>query len=137
MNKLILLISDDVGTDRALRVAFTRTAPDYDVEIAAHRQNISTLRTPAVILLDLMLLSEPAFDVLRWLRTEKRYAGVPVFVLGSEIVDHEVTEAYTLGANACLLNSAFADSIEPVAHGIATYASLLPTTDCTCLESAS
>src|SRR5687768_2371149 len=98
MNKLILHISDDVGTDRALRLAFTRTAPAYDVEIAAHRQNISTLRTPAVILFDLMLSSESAFDVLRWLRTEKRYVGVPVFVLGSEIVDHEVTEAYTLGA---------------------------------------
>jgi CheY-like chemotaxis protein len=73
-----------------------------------------------------MLSREPAFDVLRWLRTEQRFRDTPIFVLGSEVIDQDVNEAYSLGADSCLLMRSVSDGFDQIAHGIATYASLIP-----------
>lgn len=97
MSNLVLVISEDGQQDGQLRSALTRTASHCQVEFAASRAEIPTTHRPSLILLDLMLSREPAFDVLRWLRSEQRYQQIPVFVLGSEI-----------------------------AQGIAAYASLMP-----------
>ena len=126
MSQLILLISDDRSTEHRLRHALTKVAPECEVEVVGSRQEINAFRRPAVILLDLMLAGEPASDVLRWLRTEQQYERIPIFVLGSEVVDHEVNEAFALGANSCLLMRAAPEGFDPIAHGIATYASLIP-----------
>ena len=104
MKNLILLVSDDKSTGRQLLPVLARTAaPAFRVEVADSRAGIEALRIPSVILLDLMLSNEPAFDVLRWLRSDRRYKELPVFVLGSEDASHRVNEAYALGANSCLL----------------------------------
>jgi DNA-binding response OmpR family regulator len=132
MSHLILLISDDESTDRQLRLALTKTTPECRLASASSREEVRAFRAPTVILLDLMLARDPAFDVLRWLRVEKQYKDVPVFVLGSEIIDQDVNEAYTLGANACLLKRRTDEGLDPIAQGIAAYASLLPNPDCAC-----
>jgi DNA-binding NarL/FixJ family response regulator len=126
MSHVILLISDDKSTDQALRGALMNTTPVCELRSADRREAVRALPAPAVILLDLMLSRDPAFDVLRWLRAEDVYRHVPVFVLGSEIIDHEVNEAYALGANACLLKRSTSEGLAPIAQGIAAYASLLP-----------
>jgi DNA-binding response OmpR family regulator len=125
MSNLILVISDDRNPGGPLRQALTKTAPQCQVEFVRSREEIPPARRPALILLDLMLSREPAFDVLRWLRTEQRYQHTPVFVLGSEIVDQDVNEAYSLGANSCLLMRSRSDGFDQIAQGIATYASLI------------
>jgi DNA-binding NarL/FixJ family response regulator len=126
MSNLVLLISDDVDTDRELRIALTKTTPACQLKAVRSRMEINASSSPSVILLDLTLSQDPAFDVLRWLRTDQRYKDVPVFVLGSQIIEQEVSTAYALGANACLLKQAVPDDIGPIAQGIAAYASLLP-----------
>lgn len=126
MSHLILFISDDESTDRELRLALTKATPECELVFAGSREEVTAFGSPSVILLDLMLSHGPAFDVLRWLRIEAPYKDIPVFVLGSEIIDHEVTEAYALGANACLLKRPTDDGLDPLAQGIATYVSLLP-----------
>lgn len=126
MSKLILVISDDRNVDGPLRLALTETAPQCQVEFVRSREEIPPAYRPSLILLDLMLSREPAFEVLRWLRVERRYQHTPVFVLGSEIVDHDVNEAYSLGANSCLLMKSVSDGFDQLAQGIATYASLIP-----------
>jgi len=103
MSHLILLISDDESTVRQLRLALTTTTPECRLGYASSREEVRAFRAPTVILLDLMLAGDSAFEVLQWLRIETQYRGVPVFILGSEVIDHEVNEAYALGANACLL----------------------------------
>jgi len=121
---LILFISDDVAANREIRLALTKSEPDCQVEFVGTTEEIKGLRTPTLILLDLMLSRQPALDVLRWLRSDRRFKRVPVFVLGSDIIDREASEAYQLGANSCLKKAA-GPAFEPIAQGIATYASLI------------
>lgn len=130
MNRLILLISDDESTDHRLRLALAKASPDCQLGSAGCREAVRAFPAPTVILLDLMLSHDPAFDVLRWLRSQEGYKHVPVFVLGSEIIDRDINEAYALGANACLLKRPGPEALEPIAQGIATYASLLPNPGC-------
>ena len=120
MTNVILLVSDEDRADCPLQRALTRTAPEFRVELVDNRAGIEALRTPSVILLDLS--EERALDVLRWLRTDPRYKQVPVFVLAPQADD--VTNAYALGANSCLLKQP-AQGLEPIAQGIAAYASLI------------
>jgi DNA-binding response OmpR family regulator len=126
MSNLILVISDDRNVHGQLRLALTETASRCQLECVASREEIPPAHRPALILLDLMLSREPAFEVLKWLRSQQRYQHTPVFVLGSEIVEHDVNEAYSLGANSCLLMRSIGDGFGQIAQGIATYASLIP-----------
>jgi DNA-binding response OmpR family regulator len=130
MTNVILLVSDEDRADCPLQRALTRTAPEFRVELVDSCAGIEALHTPSVILLDLS--HERVFDVLRWLRTDPRYKQVPVFVLAPRTDD--VIDAYALGANSCLLKQP-AQGLEPLAQGIAAYASLI--TESACGNSAS
>jgi CheY-like chemotaxis protein len=130
MKTLVLLIGDDGGAGRRLLNALTRTAPAFHVELVDGRADIETLHTPAVILLDLKLSKQPAFEILRWLRSDYRYQKLPVFVLATETANHNVNEAYALGANSCFLTDEAGERLEHIAEGIAAYVSLMPAMDC-------
>jgi DNA-binding response OmpR family regulator len=121
MTNVILLVSDEDRADCPLQSALTRTAPEFQVELVDNRAGIEAFRTPSVILLDLS--QQRAFDVLRWLRTDQRYQQVPVFVLAPRTDD--VINAYALGANSCFLKQSAKEGLEPIAQGIAAYASLI------------
>jgi CheY-like chemotaxis protein len=126
MSNLILVISEDCNANAQMSRALATTAPDCRLEFACSREQIRGLPKPAVILLDFVSSNEPAaLDVLQWLRTENRFQEVPVIVLGSEIADHDVNRAYALGANSFLLKGHAPEAFEPIAQGIATYASLM------------
>ncbi len=120
MTNLILLVSDEDRVNCPLERALTKTAPEFRVELVENREGIEALRTPSVILLD--LTEERSLDVLRWLRTDPRYKQVPVFVLAPRA--DVVSNAYALGANSCLLKQPV-QKLEPIAQGIAAYASLI------------
>ncbi len=124
MSNLVLVVSDDRGADRQLQLALTKAAPECSAEFVSSIDEIKTSGRPTVILLDVKLSRERAFDVLRWLRAEQDYRQIPVFVLGSDFVAHDANEAYALGANSCLQRSA-RDEFEPIAHAIGAYTSLL------------
>lgn len=126
MTKLILLIADRGGVDRELKSALKKSSAGVEIECAATRTEIAAVRHPSLIILDLMLSSEPASELLSWMRNEPRYRDVPVFVLGSQIVKRDIAEAYALGANSCFLMEREPAHLAPIAEGIATYASLLP-----------
>jgi DNA-binding response OmpR family regulator len=123
MTNLILLISGDAGADRPWRQLLTQKAPACRLELAANSAEIETLPTPSLILLDFAPSPEPAFDILRWLRAERRFKQVPVFVLAPQTVD--VNEAYALGANSCFIRTQAHTELEPIMDGIAAYASLI------------
>ena len=133
MKNLILLVSDDRGAGFQLLPVLARTAaPAFQVELADSRAGIEAWHTPTVILLDLTLSKEPACDVLRWLKCDRRYKELPVFVLGSEESSQHVNEAYALGANSCLLKASAEAEFERIAEGLAAYANLVPAMDCAC-----
>jgi CheY-like chemotaxis protein len=128
MSRHILVVSDKGGSDHELQRALRKCAAGIEVECAKTRAEISALKRPCLIVLDLMLSTEPAPDVLRWLRDEPLYRDIPVFVLGSEAVKGDVGEAFRLGASSCFLTAR--EPIEPIADGIATYASLVAAPVC-------
>ncbi len=121
----ILLISDDMAKFREVKNAVTNAAPECEIVWAVKRADVDAAIQPAVILLDLTMASEPAIDILRWLRKERAFRQVPIFVLGSEALKNQIQEAYSLGANSCLSLSHGPRSFEPIAGSIATYASLI------------
>jgi CheY-like chemotaxis protein len=107
-----------------------RFAADFGVECACTRAEIAAIPRPSLILLDLTLSSEPAPEVLAWLRQEPIYQDVPVFVFGSKVVRHDISNAFRLGANSCFLLEFARGHIDAIAEGIATYASLLAAPAC-------
>ena len=125
-----ILVVSDGGADTVLEQLFSRTAPQGSIAVVRSRKEIEFARTPKLIILDLMLSNEPAFDVLRWLRSEPRYKQVPVFVLGSKAVDHKIDEAYALGANSCLLRDSETNGLDKIVGAIAIYAGLIQTPEC-------
>jgi DNA-binding response OmpR family regulator len=124
MNNIVLVVSDNQGGDPQLERALMQAAPECRAKFASSIEEIKASDRPTIILLDLTLSRQSAFDVLRWLRADRQYQQTPVFVFGSEIVEHDANEAYALGANSCLRRSA-RDGFEPIAHAIGAYTSLL------------
>jgi DNA-binding response OmpR family regulator len=128
----ILLVTDDTGTGQEFRLAFSKSAPDLAVHVVRSRSEIESVKSAKLVLLDLMLSHEQPFDLLRWLRSSPRYAAVPIFVLGSADVAHNVSEAYRLGANSCLLKEPEESAFSKIVHAVAAYANLIGATDRSC-----
>ena len=136
-SRFIVLISDDSSTNHRLRVALERAAPEFSFGVVRSREELQALHTPSVILLDLMLSYERPFDLLRWLRSQQRFDQIPVFALGSDVLEHDIDEAYALGANSCLLNTTTPEVVDQIARGIAGYAGLVRTSICSQTDSVS
>ncbi len=126
MGKLILLVADSAESLGELKRALSNFSSDCQIHSAETCDEIAALPLPSLILLDLLLASEPASKVLVWLRAQPTYRDIPVFVLGSESVERDITEAFRRGAGSCFVLTGARDQFEPLAEGLAIYASLLP-----------
>ena len=123
----ILLVSDDTTIEH-LRSALTRAASSHTLALVRTKHDIEKAPMPALILLDLVSQSDSPFELLRWLRSDERYQKTPVFALASSNVKERIDEAYALGANSCILRESESAGFDHIAHGIATYVSLRPST---------
>jgi DNA-binding NarL/FixJ family response regulator len=128
----IVVISDDTRVDRELRQALSGIGEEGALTVARTRKEVEASPRADLILLDLELSAERPADILYWLRTEPSYHGVPVFALGSDTLADDVTEAYKLGANSCLLKYSEPSGFEKLARAISTYASLINGPECGC-----
>ena len=102
--KRILVIDDE----RLLRapVASVLRRAGYEVESAGSGEEALQLlesARPELILLDLMMPGMGGLGFLRRLRAEPKWAAVPVIVLSAGSDGEQGTEAFKLGARACLL----------------------------------
>jgi DNA-binding response OmpR family regulator len=99
MKKKVLLVEDDLDISRMYQFNFAES--DFLVNIATNgRECLEALGTdiPDVIVLDLKMPVMDGFQVLRRLRAEPTWQGIPVVVLSSREADDEVKQALDLGA---------------------------------------
>ena len=80
---------------------------------------------PTVILLDLKLPKIGGLEVLRVIRAHPNFGTVPVVILTSSAEDHDIQEAYSLGANSYIVKPVDFDKFIDVARQIKLYWTVL------------
>ena len=83
--------------------------------------------TPVVILLDLKLPKVSGLEVLRAIRAHLNFGTIPVVILTSSAEDHDIHEAYLLGANSYIVKPVDFDKFIDVARQIELYWTVLNT----------
>lgn len=116
-NHPVLLVEDDPDDAHLLRRAFRRVRPTLRLEhLADGEQAVARLADedaslPSVVLLDLKLPRMSGFEVLGWIRADRRVRRVPVVVLTSSRLHNDVGRAYDLGANSYLVKPTASEAL--------------------------
>src|ERR1043166_4678489 len=103
MRKKILIVEDDqtfanVYRNKLIHEGFECEAT-YDGE-----KGLALLRSyePDAVLLDLMLPKVPGVEFIRQIRSESRFADLPIVVFTNTYLTSMVQEAWKAGATKCL-----------------------------------
>ncbi len=80
---------------------------------------------PVLLLLDLKLPRVNGFEVLEWLRKQKKLARIPVVVLTSSNQSQDINRAYDLGANSYLVKPVEFDDLVKLVKTLGLYWILL------------
>ena len=105
---LVLLVEDNPDDALLALRAFRQCGVAAEVEVvtdgaaALARLSDQAAPTPDLVLLDIKLPLLSGLEVLRRLRALGRGAGAPVVVLTTSCEEHDVAEAYLLGASSYL-----------------------------------
>lgn len=84
---------------------------------------------PIIILLDLKLPKVDGLEVLKTLKSHPVYSSIPVVVLTSSGDEHDIYEAYKLGANSYIIKPVSFDKFLEVAAHIELYWTVLNKTN--------
>ncbi len=76
---------------------------------------------PQFVLLDLKMPRVNGFEVLTWMRKDKRCCRLPVVVLSSSNHEADVQHAYDLGANSFLVKPVDFNSLIDLAKAVHSY----------------
>ena len=76
---------------------------------------------PTLVVLDLKLSFVNGFEVLEWMRKERKLRRVPVIVLSSSNRPADVKRAYDLGANSFLVKPVAFEALLSLVKGIQQY----------------
>ena len=110
----VLQVEDDANDIYFVQYAFDQTGLPNCVEAARDvREAIDFLsgcgssgdceKMPSLVLLDIQLPGGSGFEVLKWIREQKRFQQLPVVILSSSSRPEDIETAYRLGANAYLV----------------------------------
>lgn len=112
--EVILLVEDEPSDAHLLQRAFQKAqvsarivrVADGDEAMAyltgAAPWNRKEHPLPGIIMLDIKLPRRSGFEVLEWLRDQDALRRIPVVMLSSSPLPHDVNRAYDLGANSYL-----------------------------------
>jgi len=106
----ILVVEDDPVDQEMIVLAFKRASVKNKLITKSNGQEaLDYLMAPgresvllAVIILDLNMPHMDGFEFLRRIKTEPRFAAIPVVVLTTSQFDRDLTQSYALGASSCL-----------------------------------
>jgi len=117
----ILLIEDSPGECELFRLALNKTGLDvmlyteHDAEAAFHfledRYHHSPL--PSLILLDLQLCGQSGSDLLKRLRADPRFTGVPVVIFTTSDDQTDLARCYANGAKGYVMKP---DTFDELVH---------------------
>lgn len=126
-DRLVLLVEDDPDDVHLLRRAFRRATPRLLLEHVADGEGAMARLTdhaaplPAVVLLDLKLPRMSGFEVLGWIRADRRVRRLPVVVLTSSGLSDDVGRAYDLGANSYLVKPTAPEALTSMMSDVDRY----------------
>lgn len=131
-NPILLVEDNPVDVDLTLR-AFKSRKLINPIQIARDgAEAIDLINTwdsgepvPVVILLDLKLPKVDGLEVLKTIKSHKKYALIPVVVLTSSSDNKDIKTAYTLGANSYIVKPVNFDKFLEVAKQIELYWNVL------------
>ena len=112
----ILLVEDSPGECELFRRALAQARLDvalyseYDAEAALHFLR-NQQRLPSLILLDWHLRNRHGDAFLKQLRSESRFAGIPVVVFTTSDDASDLNAAYVNGANGYVVKTATFDDL--------------------------
>jgi CheY-like chemotaxis protein len=66
---------------------------------------------PCLLLLDLNLPRQSGLEVLKWVREQESFRGLPAVILTSSSQDRDIGSAYALGANGYLVKPASSEKL--------------------------
>jgi len=101
MSQRILIVDDEPNIVVSLQFLMQREG--YQVEVAADGEAALVAmaeRTPALVVLDVMLPGLNGFEVCRLVRADPRWRGVKIVMLSARGREAEVAKGLALGADA-------------------------------------
>jgi DNA-binding response OmpR family regulator len=101
MGQKILIVDDEPNI--VLSLEFLMRREGYEVEVAADGETALAAiaeRTPALVVLDVMLPGLNGFEVCRLVRADPRWRGVRIVMLSARGREAEVAKGLALGADA-------------------------------------
>lgn len=122
----ILLIEDSPGERELFRLALAQTGLDValfteqDAEAALHFLN-NHADLPSLILLDWHLSKQRGDEFLRRLRTDHRFATIPVIVFTTSDEASDLSLAYASGANGYVIKPGTFAELVPCTQDICRY----------------
>jgi len=133
-NKLVLMVDDDEEDVYLTKRAFCghmkslvfKSVPDSPsmFNYLYRRGEFDALETsniPQLILLDINIPKENGFEILKKLRQDPEHGHIPVTMLTTSTAEHDVRQAYRLGASSFISKSVSASEMKRVAEHFCNY----------------
>jgi hypothetical protein len=132
-NNPILLVEDNpVDVDLTLRAFKSRKLINTILVARDGEEAINFIKkweagepVPVIILLDLKLPKIDGLEVLKTIKSHKKYAIIPIVILTSSSDDNDIKTAYALGANSYIVKPVNFNKFLEVAKQIELYWNVL------------
>ena len=122
----LLLVEDNDADVLFFKRALSRTRPDMPLQVAINGvEAVKTLSEgppPSLVVLDLKLPRMSGLEVLEWMRTQPKLAGMPAVVLTSSVLESDHRRARALGVLAFIVKPVEAAPLREVVAAMAAYA---------------
>lgn len=111
----VFIVDDDHEMARAVKMLFRLLRFDGSVfhsarELASHMLAAPSL--PDLLVVDMSMPEVNGMDVVKWIRSSKRFKNLPIIVLSAEIHPELVNDAIAAGANAYLFKPVLLEDLE-------------------------
>jgi DNA-binding response OmpR family regulator len=126
-----LLVDDEEGDIELAKMALAESSHSFHVMVAANGKDaLSLLRkepphadapTPDLVLLDLNMPQMNGYELLREMKADATLTAIPVVVLTTSDVEHDVVATYDLGAAGYITKPVDMDELFKAVHSVAKY----------------